>query len=69
MAEIPFWVHEDHVRGVALIRGRGVRPYLPTTARWSVVGKGHVVPIDTVPDMLAAAELDGVRYRVKSVVT
>lgn len=67
MSEIPFWVHEDTARGLALVRGIGAKPYLPTTARWSMAGKGYVMPIEAVADMVAAAEMDGVPYRVKVV--
>lgn len=67
MTEIPFWIHEDRTRDLALIRGRVDRQYLPTTARWSMAGKGYVVPLEAVADMVAAVEADGVPYRVKVV--
>lgn len=70
---IPFWIYEDHARGLALIRGRSVDPLLDVVldarnrARWSLVGKGWVMPIAVAADIAAAAEVEGVPYRVKQV--
>lgn len=68
---IPFWVHEDPVRGLALVRGRSARPLLTAVAgaRFSVAGKGWVIPLAAVADLEAAAEHAGVPYRVKRVTT
>jgi hypothetical protein len=65
------WFYEDQRRGLALIRGHGVRDVLDlagvTTARWSPSGRGYVVPIGVIADVAAAAEISGVIYRTKVV--
>jgi hypothetical protein len=67
------WIHEDHARGLALIRGLNVKQVLVSTdvldeARWSVAAKGYVVPLDALPNLCAQAECRGISYRIKQVV-
>jgi hypothetical protein len=65
------WVYEDRQRGLALIRGHGVQRVLElagvANARFSVTGKGWVVPGVDVPDVVAMAQYDGVVVRFKEV--
>ena len=64
------WAYEDPARGLALLRGREVPRVLKlacVTGRWSVTGRGMVVPLDTMPDIAGMAEYAGVPYRIKQV--
>jgi hypothetical protein len=69
---IPFWVYDDKVRGLALLRGRNVRAILELAgvtdrARWSIGGRGYVLAGDDVATVCAHAEIHGMPYRVKTV--
>ena len=71
MRRPPFWIHDDHTRGLSLLRG-DVRDLLVETgvlkrARWSVSMRGWVVDIDDVALVCVVAELWGRPYRVKQV--
>lgn len=77
MAVIPMapeaflWIYEDHPLGIALVRGKNIKSVLETAgvlevARWSHAGKGFVLPLEQVPDVVAAAEHIGVPYRFKT---
>lgn len=66
------WVYDDPSRGLALLRGRGVKAVLQSAgaldvARWSMSGKGWVVPGARVGDICAIADYENVPYRVKAV--
>lgn len=66
------WIYDDSSRGLALLRGRNVKSVLRSAcaldvARWSVSGKGWVVPGDRIADVCAMADYEGVPYRVKAV--
>lgn len=71
---VPFWIYEDHARGLALLRGRTADEALDAlpdgrrTARWSTAGKGYVIPLPLLGDLCAVAEMIGLSYRVKQVV-
>lgn len=67
------WIHEDAARGLALVRGTlGTKDLLATAdaievARYSMVGKGWVIPLDLAGDVRAVAEITGVICRTKVV--
>ena len=66
------WIYDDPTRGLALIRGRSVKAVLIAAgaldaARWSVSGKGWVLPGAKVADVCAMADYENVPYRVKAV--
>lgn len=66
------WVYDDPARGLALLRGLNVKSVLEAAgaldvARWSVSGKGYVVPAAMVADVCAMADYANVPYRVKAV--
>jgi hypothetical protein len=65
-------VHEDQVRGLALVRGLGVLEVLKyarvdRVARWSEAGKGWVLPVDRLADVVAMGEYVGAVIRTKQV--
>jgi hypothetical protein len=71
-AAIPFWVYDDKVRGLALLRGRNVKHAMELAgvadrARWSIGGRGYVLADDDVAMVCAHAEIHGMPYRVKQV--
>lgn len=64
-------VLEDPTRGLALIRGRGVRQVLiragkDASARWSESAKGYVVDLTDLADVIAAAEHSRAIVRTKT---
>jgi hypothetical protein len=66
------WVYTDDTRGLALIRGRQVRDALrladaEKVARWSAAGKGYVVPLSAIPDLVAMCEWSRIPVRTRQV--
>lgn len=66
------WIYDDPGRGLALLRGRNVKVVLESAgaldvARWSVTGKGWVLPAARLADVCAMADYENVPYRVKAV--
>lgn len=68
----PFlWVYEDSERGLALIRGHA-KPVLEMAdllgvARYSVTGKGWVIPLDAVANFACMCDYSNTPYRYKRV--
>lgn len=66
------WIYDDRQRDIALIRGMNVKRILEAAgvqkvARYSVVGKGWVIPGAKVGDVCGTCEHTGTTYRVKAV--
>lgn len=63
------WVTEDHASGLALVTGRFVGSALRrvgvTGAYWSRSGRGFVVPLAQVADLVAALEAERIPVRCR----
>lgn len=68
----PLWIYTDEQLQLAMIRGLHARTVIAdadmvNVARWSIGGKGHVVPMARLGDILAAADHLDIGTRIKAV--